>query len=101
MPLRPSHWASILNSVWAPNSASTQPVSRLVLSVLPQVSVDLVNVVLFDAFWHGMLLMLGVFIENELPEPEVSMCTGFGPFHALVPLPCITCSWVWSTAPVL
>jgi hypothetical protein len=44
--------------------------------------------------------MVGSVMEKLEPEPLVSMCTGLGPFHAAVPEPCSTCSWVWSTAPV-
>src|SRR5437763_2291483 len=96
--LRPSHCVSIRFSVWMTNVASVQPVSRLVGLPLPHVSVVLVNVVLFAAFWHCSVGCAGSRSRKLLPECVVAMVTG--PFHPELPVPCMTCSWVPSTAPV-
>ena len=87
-------------SVCAPNSASTQPVSRLVALPLPQTSSGPVNVVLLAASWQLQVGGRGSVIENVLPDWVVLMVTGFGPLHAPVPVPCMTCSWVPRTLPV-
>src|SRR5262245_10629499 len=100
MALRPSHCESIRTSVWAVKSASTQPVSRLVALPLPQLSSVPLNVVLFAASWQLRLVTVGSLMLNVVPECVVLSVTGFGPFHAAVPLPRMTCSWVPRTAPV-
>jgi len=89
-----------LTSVCAVNSASTQPVSRLVALPLPHTSSGPLNVVLFAASWQLRLVTVGSFIVNVLPEWVVLRVTGFGPLQAAVPVPCMTCSCVFSTAPV-
>src|SRR5690349_19857102 len=101
MALRPSHVLSILTSVWATNSASTQPVSLLVASPLPHLSSGPVNVCRVLLSWQLRLRTVGSVMEKLLPEPDVLMCTGFGPFHAAVPSPYMTCSWVFRTAPLM
>jgi hypothetical protein len=68
----------------AANSASTQPVSRLVALPLPQVSVDLENVVLLAASWQARPVIGRSCMRNRPPELIVLMVTGFGPFHAAV-----------------
>src|SRR5439155_4049074 len=95
-----SHCDSILTSVCAPKRASTQPVSRLVALPLPQASSGPLNVVLLAASWQLRLVTVGSVNEKVLPTCVVLRLTGFGPFHAEVPLPCMTCSWVHRTAPV-
>ena len=57
--------------------------------------------VLFAASWQLVVGWFGSCIVNVLPECVVSRCTGFGPFHALVPSPCRTCSCVCSTLPLV
>src|SRR5262249_302695 len=99
MAFRPSHGDRIRTSVWPANSAATQPVLVRVASGLPQVSVDLVNVVLLAASWQLRLVTVGSFIEKVLPDWVVLRLTGLGPFKAAVPVPCATCSWVPSTRP--
>src|SRR5262249_2735943 len=101
MALRPSHWDSILTSVCAPKRASTQPVSRLVALPLPHASSGPLNVVLLAASWQDRLVTFGSRMEKVPPDWVVLRVTGFGPFHAAVPLPCTTCSWVPRTLPVV
>jgi hypothetical protein len=56
--------------------------------------------VLLAASWQLRLVIVGSRMENVPPDWVVASGTGFGPFHAELPLPCMTCSWVPSTAPV-
>src|SRR4029453_13069530 len=97
--LRPSHCDSIVTSVCAPNSASTHPGSRLVALPLPHTSSGPVNVVLLAESWQLRLVTAGSRIEKVLPEWVVLRVTGSGPFHAAVPVPSMTCSWVHRTLP--
>src|SRR5947209_6618822 len=100
MALRPSHCDSILTSVCTVNSASTQPVSRLVALPLPHWSSGPENVVLLAASWQDRLVTVGSCMVKVEPECVVLRVTGFGPLHAAVPLPCITCSCSCSFLPV-
>src|SRR6266511_965394 len=99
--LRPSHCDSFRTSVCAPKSASSQPVSRLVALPLPHASSGPLNVVLFAESWQLRLVTVGSLMKNVPPDWTVLIVTGFGPFHPAVPLPCMTCSWVRRTAPVI
>src|SRR5262245_35003913 len=98
MPLRPSHDESIAASFCATYRASTQPVSLLVPVPLPHTSSEPLNVVLFAASWQARFVMDGSFMLNVLPDCVVLIVTE--PLIQPVPVPCITCSVVWSRAPV-
>jgi hypothetical protein len=76
----PSHWLSIRASVCAPNSASTQPVSRTVALPLPHASSGPLKIVLLAASWPLRLAMPGSRIRNVPPDCDVLSETGLGPF---------------------
>src|SRR3954454_17555933 len=101
MALRPSQVESMLTSVCAVYSASTQPVSRSVPLPLPQTLSGPENTVLALAFWQLRLLTLGSRMVNVLPDWVVLSETL--PSQAPVPLPTasVTCSWVRRTLPVV
>src|SRR5262245_53954385 len=87
-------------SVCATNSASTQPVSRFVPEPLPQTSSGPENVVLLAASWQLRFVIVGSRMENVVPECVVLSGSGGGPFQLPVPVPCMTCSVAFNTAPV-
>src|SRR5947209_3994694 len=66
MALRPSHCDSILTSVCTVNSASTQPVSRLVALPLPHWSSGPENVVVLAASWLDGLVTVDLADRAQL-----------------------------------
>ena len=76
MPLRPSQRREHLShSLCAVNSASTQPVSRLVPTPLPHTSSVPVSTAPVLMLRQEMPVRVGSVIENDVPAPLVAMVT--------------------------
>ncbi len=56
--------------------------------------------VLLAASWQLRLVTVGSRMKKVPPDWTVLRATGFGPFQAAVPVPCMTCSWVPRTLPL-
>ena len=75
MPLRPNQAPNMSHSRCTVNSASTQPVSRLVPTPLPHTSSVPVSTAPVVKLRQGMPVRVGSVIENDVPEPLVSIVT--------------------------